>query len=64
MPMLLSAMNRKRPGRKSAAGDYPATRTSPWFFLALAAATLVMILAGVFHIDPITRVLHWLAVVL
>lgn len=43
---------------------YPATRTSPWFFLILAIVTLVFTLAGIFHVDPISRVLHWLAVVL
>lgn len=56
------------PGRRGAKdavrGRYPPARTAPWFFLVLAAATLTMILAGVFAIDPITRFVHWLAVVL
>lgn len=43
---------------------YPANRTSPWFFIVVAAATAIMILAGVFSFDPVTRVVHWLAVVL
>ena len=43
---------------------YPATRTSPWFFIILAAVTILFILAGVFHVDPLTKVLNWLAVVL
>jgi len=43
---------------------YPATRTSPWFFIVLAAATILFILAGIFQFEPITKVLHWLAVVL
>lgn len=43
---------------------YPATRTSPWFFIILAATTILFTLAGIFHVDPVTKVLNWLAVVL
>ncbi len=43
---------------------YPAERTSPWFFLLLATATVLFILAGIFGVDPVTRFLRWLAVVL
>lgn len=45
-------------------GRYPPARTAPWFFLVLAAATLTMILAGIFHFEPVTWIVHWLAVVL
>lgn len=45
-------------------GRYPPARTAPWFFLVLTAATLAMILAGVFRFAPLTRIVHWLAVVL
>jgi len=57
-------MTRDGRSHKRLRGGYPRSRTSPWFFLALASATLLMILAGVFHLDPVTRVIHWLAVVL
>lgn len=43
---------------------YPATHTSPWFFVLLAAVTITLIVSGVFHINPITKILHFLAVVL
>lgn len=43
---------------------YPAARTSPWFFVVLATATVVFILAGVFQFEPVMRFLRWLAVVL
>ncbi len=43
---------------------YPVARTSPWFFVVLASATVIFILAGIFSFEPVTRVLHWLAVVL
>lgn len=42
---------------------YPATRTSPWFFLLLLAVTVTLIVSGIFQINPVTRVLHFLAVV-
>ena len=51
-----------RPVRSSR--RYPAARTSPWFFLVLATATVLFILAGVFQFEPVTRFLRWLAVVL
>lgn len=43
---------------------YPAARTSPWFFVVLISVTVAFILAGIFAIEPITRFLRWLAVVL
>lgn len=43
---------------------YPASRTSPWFFLVLAALTVLFIVAGIFGVEPVTRFLRWLAVVL
>ncbi|HYW75808.1 MAG TPA: hypothetical protein VFA48_04180 [Gammaproteobacteria bacterium] len=42
---------------------YPATRTSPWFFVLLAAITITLIVSGIFQINPVTKVLHFLAVV-
>lgn len=45
-------------------GRYPVARTSPWFFVVLASATVLFILAGVFQFEPLTRFLRWLAVVL
>lgn len=51
-------------GAPVAAGHYPPARTAPWFFLALAAVTVAVILAGVFRFEPLARVVHWLAVVL
>lgn len=43
---------------------YPTDRTSPWFFLVVAGATIAFILAGIFHFEPLSKLLHWLAVVL
>ncbi|MGH8127530.1 MAG: hypothetical protein ACRETC_04065 [Gammaproteobacteria bacterium] len=43
---------------------YPAARTSPWFFVVLISITVIFILAGIFAVEPITRFLRWLAVVL
>lgn len=43
---------------------YPAGRTSPWFFAIVAFVTVTVILAGIFSVGPVTRVVHWLAVVL
>lgn len=43
---------------------YPAERTAPWFFLVLVSVTVLFILAGIFGLDPVTRFLRWLAVVL
>ncbi len=43
---------------------YPATRTSPWFFIVLAIITTIVILAGIFQITPVARVVNWLATVL
>lgn len=51
-------------GDEKANGRYPAVRTSPWFFIVLAGVTVAFILAGVFKFEPLTRLLHWLAVVL
>lgn len=51
-------------GNVHRSGRYPRARTSPWFFLVLAVMTLIIILAGVFHLDVVTHVIHWLAVVL
>ncbi len=42
----------------------PATRTSPWFFMVLVIITIIVILAGVFQIAPVARVVNWLATVL
>jgi hypothetical protein len=57
-------MNRGGGEQKIEKSRYPANRTSPWFFLLVVAATVIMILAGVFRLEPVTRVVHWLAVVL
>ena len=46
------------------AGRYPAEHTSPWFFIVLASATVLFIVAGIFGLEPVTRFLRWLAVVL
>jgi len=43
---------------------YPASRTSPWFFVLLAVVTITLIISGILQINPVTKVLHWLAVVL
>lgn len=57
---------RKENGRRfaGARGHYPPAHTAPWFFVILALATLALILAGVFRFDPLTRLVHYLAVVL
>jgi len=54
--------NPSTPGRRD--GRYPAEHTSPWFFIVLASATVLFIVAGIFGFEPVTRFLRWLAVVL
>lgn len=50
--------------KKQRSRRYPPTRTAPWFFLVLMAATILFILAGIFEWDSLTKFVQWLAVVL
>ena len=56
-------MTQKNATLKRHSRRYPATRTSPWFFVLLAAVTITLIVSGIFQVNPVTKVLHFLAVV-